>query len=74
MKYAVSKRIAMASYYLEKSKIPISQIANMLSFSEGKYFSTVFKKHTGQTPREYRNNKYEIHEKNVSSLIESITK
>ncbi len=74
MKYAIGKRIALASYYLGKSKIPISAISEMLAFSDSKYFSKVFKKYTKLTPREYRKSKFEIQEKTADKLLKSINK
>ncbi len=74
MKYATARRVALGAYYLSKSKIPVSEIAEMLSFSDSKYFSKVFKKYTGETPRDYRKSKFEIQKKTVDELFKSINK
>ncbi len=74
MKYAATKRIALSMYYLSKTKIPISMIAEIFSFSDAKYFSKVFKKYVNQTPREYRKKSFEIQEKTIEYLLENINK
>ncbi|MDB1940524.1 AraC family transcriptional regulator [Clostridium tertium] len=47
-------RIEKAKLYLEDLKIPISNISEMVGFSEHNYFSKIFKKYTSVTPSEYR--------------------
>lgn len=47
-------RIEKAKLYLEDLKIPISNISEMVGFSEHNYFSKIFKKYTSLTPSEYR--------------------
>ncbi|MCZ8518304.1 MULTISPECIES: response regulator [Paenibacillus] len=48
-------RIEKAKNLLVNPSIRISQIAEWVGFQDDKYFSRVFKKLTGTTPREFRN-------------------
>ena len=48
-------RMQRAQELVIKSNYPFSQIAYMVGFSDPKYFSKCFKKATGKTPSEYRN-------------------
>jgi two-component system, response regulator YesN len=52
--YLVHLRIETAKNFLVTSDQKISQLALRLGFDNGNYFSTVFKKYTGMTPRSYR--------------------
>ena len=54
MSFVRNKRIALAKYYLEKTDLPITQIAELVPLGNTKYFSNLFKKFTGLSPREYR--------------------
>lgn len=49
-------RIQRAEELIKKSNYPISQIAYSVGFSDPKYFGRCFKKETGMTPSEYRDN------------------
>ncbi|MDR1531078.1 MAG: AraC family transcriptional regulator [Clostridiales bacterium] len=42
---------------LEATQMPLSSIASLLGFSSQNYLHTVFKKHVGTTPAEYRSRK-----------------
>lgn len=55
MKYALERRVELAKYYLSKTSIPICEIPHMLPFGNSQYFSSVFKKYSGISPRAYRN-------------------
>lgn len=57
MEYLRGRRIALAKYYLNETDLPITQIAELVPIGNTKYFSNIFKKFTGMTPREYRNKK-----------------
>ena len=53
--YLQSARIEAAKNMLKYSEYDYSIISNYLCFSSHSYFISVFKKHTGLTPKEYRN-------------------
>ena len=42
---------------LEETNWSITDIANVLGFKEGNHFSSFFKKHTGKSPSDFRENK-----------------
>lgn len=52
--YILETRIDLAKELLTSSDIPIGQISDQLGFTNRKYFSTVFKKHVGVSPNEFR--------------------
>lgn len=54
MKYVQEKRIEASKHYLKSTDIPITSIYSSVGFSDAKYFSLAFKKHTGMSPKEYR--------------------
>jgi two-component system response regulator YesN len=58
--YLADRRIELAKDMLQRTEIPIMNIAMELSFNEPNYFSRVFKKKTGFTPSEYRDRSREI--------------
>ncbi|MBC8079228.1 MAG: response regulator [Gorillibacterium sp.] len=47
-------RIEQAKLLLTNPHIRITQVASMVGYADEKYFSKVFKKHTGSSPNEYR--------------------
>ena len=53
--YVSEKRVNHASWLLETSSLQIQTIAQHCGFMDVHYFSKVFKKYTGKTPKEYRN-------------------
>lgn len=53
MEYYSKLKIAEAKKLIRERNYNIAQIANMLMFSDPHYFSRVFKRHTGMTPKEY---------------------
>lgn len=55
--YIREQRISEAKWLLESTELPLTEIADHLGFSDQTYFSTVFKKITGLTPRHYRANR-----------------
>ena len=54
--YVTKKRIEAAENMLRYSDHSIIDISNYLCFSSESHFIDVFRKHTGYTPRNYRNN------------------
>ncbi|MGG7057967.1 response regulator transcription factor [Clostridium tertium] len=52
--YINKVRVEKAKIYLEDFKVAISDISEMVGFSEHNYFSKIFKKYTSFTPTEYR--------------------
>lgn len=55
MLYITDKRIEKAKEIMQQSEISMSEIAFMVGYDDYTYFSKVFKKVTGVSPREYRN-------------------
>lgn len=53
-KYIIDLRVKKAKEYLAHSDMRIQEISDALGFSDYRYFSTLFKKETGQTPLDYR--------------------
>ena len=47
-------RINAIKSFLEESDMKMLELSELFSFSSAAHFSSYFKKHTGQTPREYR--------------------
>jgi AraC family transcriptional regulator, transcriptional activator of pobA len=54
--WIVEKTIAEASALLSRSTATVMQVSTQLGFKEPGHFSRFFKKHTGITPSEFRNN------------------
>lgn len=55
--YVNSRRIDAAKHLLKTTKLQIQTVAQHCGFPDVQYFSKVFKKYTGRTPREYRESK-----------------
>lgn len=53
--YLTSLRIEKAKELLEDVNYKIYEIASKVGYDDQRYFSQVFKKYTGYTPKEYRN-------------------
>lgn len=53
-KYIKKMRIDKAKDLLEKTDLAIGDISSKLGFAESRYFSTVFKQETGETPLQYK--------------------
>ena len=56
MAYLEHLRIAMAKKALQFHKDSVSEVSFHCGYSDTNYFSRVFKKHTGMTPTEFKNN------------------
>jgi len=55
MIYIANKRIEKAKEIMAQSDISMAEVAFMVGYDDYTYFSKVFKKVTGMSPREYRN-------------------
>lgn len=55
--YITSLRVEAAKRLLRSTSIPIGEVALNTGYSDAKYFSRIFQKATGKSPREYRNEK-----------------
>lgn len=55
MLYIAGKRMEKAKELMRREEINIAEVAFMVGYDDYTYFSKVFKKHTGVSPREYRN-------------------
>lgn len=53
--YITKKRLGAAKEYIRQNKASLAEIAFMAGYDDYAYFSRVFKKNTGMSPREYRN-------------------
>ena len=54
MQHIINLRIANALNLLNETTYNITQIANIVGYDDAYYFSRIFKKHIGISPREYR--------------------
>ncbi|MBR1743970.1 MAG: helix-turn-helix domain-containing protein [Lachnospiraceae bacterium] len=52
--YILECRLERAKFLLKKPELPIHEISERLQFSSPSYFSENFRKYTGMTPKEYR--------------------
>ncbi|MBO8173542.1 MAG: AraC family transcriptional regulator [Bacillaceae bacterium] len=53
--YLLNYRIEVAQKFLKEKDWSIQRVAEETGFNSQHYFSTVFKKQTGKTPKDYRN-------------------
>ncbi|MDD6484451.1 MAG: response regulator [Clostridiales bacterium] len=60
VEYITQKRMDAAKKMLGEEKLTISEIARSLSYDEPNYFTVVFKRNVGITPREYRVKHFDI--------------
>lgn len=56
MQYAIERRTEVAGTLLATTDLPIKTISEMLHYSNTQHFSNSFKKLTGQSPNQYRQN------------------
>lgn len=52
--YVTKERIKLAKEYLKDCSIPINEVSSKCGYVNAKYFSVVFKKITGESPKDYR--------------------
>lgn len=55
--YINMKRIEEAKYYIRYTNTPLSDVSSFFQFCNQSYFTQLFKKYTGLTPKQYRNAK-----------------
>lgn len=55
--YIIQKRLALAKQLLEETELSIVEISQRTGFSYSSYFVRIFKKKTGVTPQQYRENR-----------------
>ncbi|MEW9050100.1 MAG: helix-turn-helix domain-containing protein [Neobacillus sp.] len=60
--YIQQVKIDEAKNLIEFTETPLSEIGSLLNFSDQSYFTKVFKKHSGLTPKQYKE-KYHLIEK-----------
>ena len=63
--YIMMKRIQAAENMLKFSEYSSLEISNYLCFSSESHFIHLFKKHTGETPKNYRKNHFRTHTGNM---------
>lgn len=54
LEYLTQCRIEKAKYILKNSQVKVYQVAPLVGYQDPRYFTQVFKKVTGMTPTEYR--------------------
>lgn len=53
--YIAANRVLSIKQFLSETTISLSEISDIFNFNSPSHFSVFFKKHTGMTPRAYRN-------------------
>lgn len=56
--YVTTVRVEKAKEYLAGSVLTVSEVGSMVGYPDANYFTKVFRKKTGMTPKEYRNEQY----------------
>ncbi len=54
IEYVTAQRMEKAKQLLRDSALQVNMVAELVGYEDYSYFSRVFKKETGETPREYR--------------------
>lgn len=52
--YLIKLRVNLAATMLRNTKLPVSEIMNRVGFNDNAHFWRTFKKHTGLSPKKYR--------------------
>lgn len=58
--YINNKRMEESKYFLQHSKLSLSDIAHLFKYCNQSYYTFLFKKYSGVTPLQFRNNKSNI--------------
>ena len=56
VEYINIRKVEESQYYLRFSEKKISEISNQFHFCNQSYFTRIFKKYTGETPKRFRSN------------------
>ncbi|WP_249336720.1 AraC family transcriptional regulator [Sporosarcina sp. Marseille-Q4063] len=56
VEYINVRKVEESQYYLRFSDMKISDVSDRFNFCNQSYFTRIFKKYTGETPRRFRNN------------------
>lgn len=54
MDASLQKKIEESKYFLLHSELSISDISNLFRFCNQSYYTALFKKYTGVTPKDFR--------------------
>ncbi|MNT86252.1 HTH-type transcriptional regulator YesS [compost metagenome] len=54
LEFVTYYRMEKAKYILQNSNVKVYQVAPLVGYQDPRYFTQVFKKATGKTPTEYR--------------------
>ena len=54
MEYIINERLNLAKQLLRASNLPISSVAEQVSYTNFSHFSLMFRKYTGMSPNDYR--------------------
>ncbi len=68
-RYIQRRRVTRAAVYLNLTRLPFVDIAERLCYDSQQTFNREFKKHTGYTPKQYRQNKIWGFEKQTGSRL-----
>lgn len=52
--WVMRRKMEQAEQMLSKTRLSVTEVAMHLGFSSSQYFATVFKRYTGQSPRDFR--------------------
>ncbi|MGF6357559.1 YesN/AraC family two-component response regulator [Paenibacillus sp. 4624] len=61
-KYIQQIKIEEAKHMIHFTSTPLSEIGSLLSFTDQSYFTKIFKKHTGRTPKQYQQTHHMLEE------------
>ncbi|UPK41428.1 helix-turn-helix domain-containing protein [Paenibacillus pabuli] len=60
--YIQQIKIEEAKHMIQFTSTPLSEIGSLLGFTDQSYFTKIFKKHTGRTPKQYQQTHHMIQE------------
>ncbi len=71
-KYLTLLRLKEAETLLKETTLPINEIASRSGFSDGNYFSLIFKKFHGLSPKEVRRNFKKLNASHQAEIVEKL--